>query len=69
MQYILEGHDGAVWAVLALSETDIITGSADKTIRMWRDGKQVNVLGGHKDVVRGLCRLPNGSFASCSNDG
>lgn len=58
-----------MWAVLALSGTDVVTGSADKTIRLWRNGKQVKVINGHTDVVRGLCRLPNGGFASCSNDG
>jgi phospholipase A-2-activating protein len=67
-QYVLEGHEGTVWAVLALSETDIITGGADKTIRLWKNGKQVSVLAGHTDCVRGLCRLPNGLFASCAND-
>ncbi|TGZ82220.1 PFU-domain-containing protein [Ascodesmis nigricans] len=67
-QHVLEGHEGAVWAVLALSETEIVTGGADKTIRLWKDGKQVAVLGGHTDCVRGLCRLPNGLFASCAND-
>ncbi|KAF8248175.1 PFU-domain-containing protein [Wilcoxina mikolae CBS 423.85] len=67
-QYVLEGHEGAVWAVLALSETNIITAGADKTIRLWENGKQVGVLKGHTDCVRGLCRLPNGLFASCAND-
>ncbi|KAA8900569.1 WD40-repeat-containing domain protein, partial [Sphaerosporella brunnea] len=67
-QRVLEGHEGAVWAVLAISETEFITGGADKTIRLWRDGKQVRVLKDHTDCVRGLCRLPNGLFASCSND-
>lgn len=67
-EYLLEGHEGAVWAVLALSETDVVTGGADKTIRLWRDGKQISVLKGHTDCVRSLCRLPNGFFASSSND-
>lgn len=67
-QYVLEGHQGAVWAVLALSETEIVTGGADKTIRIWRNGKQVKVLKDHTDCVRGLTRLANGLFASCSND-
>lgn len=67
-EYVLEGHEGAVWAVLALSETDIVTGGADKTIRLWRNGKEVKVLKGHTDCVRSLCRLQNGLFASCAND-
>jgi phospholipase A-2-activating protein len=54
--------------VLAVSETNIITAGADKTVRLWENGKQVAVLKGHTDCVRGLCRLPNGLFASCAND-
>ena len=36
----LKGHDAAVWAV-ALMPTQglMLTGSADKTIKMWRAGK------------------------------
>jgi phospholipase A-2-activating protein len=67
-QYVLEGHQGAVWAVLAISETEFITGGADKTIRLWKEGKAVKALKDHTDCVRGLCRLPNGLFASCAND-
>lgn len=66
--HILEGHTASVWAVLALDENVILTGSADKTIRMWKDGKLVKVLNGHTDCVRGLCRIPGGGFASCGND-
>jgi phospholipase A-2-activating protein len=65
---VLRGHEGTVWTVLALSETEILTGGADKTIRLWRDGKQVSIFNGHTDCVRGLCKLPNGLFASCAND-
>ncbi|KAF8429152.1 WD40-repeat-containing domain protein [Tirmania nivea] len=66
--HILEGHTASVWAVLALDENVILTGSADKTIRMWKDGKLVKILKGHTDCVRGLCRIPGGGFASCGND-
>lgn len=64
----MEGHAGAVWGVLVLSKTTIVTGAADKTIRIWENGKEVKVIKDHTDVVRGLCRLPHGGFASCSND-
>ncbi|KAI5856478.1 WD40-repeat-containing domain protein [Tricharina praecox] len=67
-QFVLEGHEGAVWAVMAVSETEFITGGADKTIRLWKGTKCVKVLKDHTDCVRGLCRLPNGLFASCAND-
>lgn len=38
----LKGHEGPIWAIALLpgqSTTTILTASADKTIRMWRDGK------------------------------
>jgi phospholipase A-2-activating protein len=64
----LRGHESAVWAVLALSESLIVTAGADKTIRLWENGKGVKRIVAHTDCVRGLCRLPNGMFASCAND-
>ncbi|KAL2209623.1 PFU-domain-containing protein [Sarocladium strictum] len=80
-ELMLSGHnDAAVWAVLALDETTVITGSADKNIRIFDLRKAV---GGEvqptstiytPDVVRALCRLPSGhssgaEIASASNDG
>lgn len=32
---VLEGHSQTVWAVKAVSPTQILTGSADKTILLW----------------------------------
>lgn len=66
--HLLEGHEASVWGVLILDDHTVVTASADKTIRIWRDGKQTKVIQAHTDVVRGLCRLPDGGFASCSND-
>lgn len=43
--------------------------AADKTIRIWKDGKQLRVIQGHTDAVRGLARLAGVGFISCSNDG
>jgi phospholipase A-2-activating protein len=43
--------------------------SADKTIRLWQNGKETKVFNGHTDVVRGLALVPGVGFASCSNDG
>lgn len=77
----LSGHDGvAVWAVLAMDETTIVTGCADKNIRVF-DLKQAQ--GGEvapastiytPDVVRALCKVPpnhpsGADIASASNDG
>jgi len=84
-QYTLEGHQAAVWAVLAISENEFITGNnmytqqrhfkltltgcADKKIRWFRGEKQTRSVEAHSEPVRGLCKLPKGGFASCSNDG
>lgn len=32
---VLKGHEQTVWAVKAISPTQILTGSADKTIMLW----------------------------------
>lgn len=70
----LEGHEGSVWAVLAYNSETIITGCADKCIRVFhRSGKLLRTIRGSLDVVRALCRTPNhpsgSDFASASNDG
>ncbi|KAI0808794.1 ubiquitin homeostasis protein lub1 [Xylaria sp. FL0064] len=79
-EVVLEGHEGAVWAVLALSETLIVTGCADKNIRVFELG---NAVAGQlqprstiytPDVVRALCAVPRShasgaDIASASNDG
>jgi phospholipase A-2-activating protein len=70
----LQGHSATVWAVLAYDRDTIITGCADKGIRIFDGrGKQKHGFDG-KDVVRALAALPQGHpsgahFASASNDG
>ncbi|KAI9862047.1 MAG: hypothetical protein M1824_001792 [Vezdaea acicularis] len=72
---VLEGHEGSVWAVLAWDKDVIITGCADKLIRIFTStGELVRKIRGASDVIRALCRIPpdhpNGAqFASASNDG
>ncbi|KAI1798513.1 PFU-domain-containing protein [Daldinia bambusicola] len=77
---ILAGHEEAVWDVLPLDETIVVTASADKNIRIY---DLRNVVAGQveprstiytSDVIRALCRVPSGhpsgaEFASASNDG
>ncbi|KAI1391746.1 PFU-domain-containing protein [Hypoxylon trugodes] len=77
---ILAGHEEAVWDVLPLDETTVITASADKNIRIY---DLRSVVGGEvqpkstiytSDVIRALCQVPKGhpsgaDFASASNDG
>jgi WD40 repeat protein len=43
----LSGHQGAVWSAIQLPSGEIVTGSADKTIRVWdRDGQFQRTLTG-----------------------
>ncbi|RFU29603.1 hypothetical protein B7463_g6752, partial [Scytalidium lignicola] len=72
---VLEGHEGSVWTVLAYDSETIITGCADKLIRVFHiNGKLLRTIRGSQDVVRALCRVPKGhpsgaDFASAGNDG
>lgn len=68
IKYNLVGHENSVWDVKFVNDEEYLTCSADKTVRRWVSGKQVEVYSGHADVVRNLLVLPDG-FASCSNDG
>ena len=68
-------HEGNVWAVLAFDPETIVTGCADKKIRIFhRSGKLLKSWQGSKHPIRALCRVPKGhpskaDFASADNDG
>ena len=64
---MLQGHEAAVWAALPLEDGSILTGSADKTIKLWRGTACERTLRGHTDCVRALARVEVG-FASAGND-
>ncbi|KAF4344062.1 ubiquitin homeostasis lub1 [Fusarium beomiforme] len=77
----LSGHESmAVWSVVAFDEHTVVTGCADKSIRIF-DLRQStagevspNSTIHTPDVVRALCRVPKGhpsgaDIASASNDG
>ena len=80
-ELMLTGHEGmAVWDVCAYDETTVVTGCADKNIRIF-DLRQ-STAGEVEprstiytpDVVRALCRVPGehpsgADIASASNDG
>jgi phospholipase A-2-activating protein len=48
--------------------TYLSSGSADKTIKLWQEHKNVRTYRGHQDAVRGLALITDIGFASCSND-
>lgn len=67
----LKGHTQNVWDVKFLDETQLLSASADKTIRLWdlRTNKTAKTFVGHNDVVRALVVLSKNEFVSASNDG
>ncbi|KFH41586.1 Ubiquitin homeostasis protein-like protein [Hapsidospora chrysogenum ATCC 11550] len=80
-EFTLGGHDGnAVWGVVAIDETTVVTGCADKSIRIFdlQQSSAGEVLPRSTiytpDVVRALCKVPSNhpsgaDIASASNDG
>ncbi|KAJ5689440.1 hypothetical protein N7462_003832 [Penicillium macrosclerotiorum] len=71
----LDGHEATVWAVLAYDKNTIITGCADKMIRIFNtSGTLLSSFQNSNDVVRALCKVPasnptGAQFATASNDG
>ncbi|KKF92618.1 Ubiquitin homeostasis protein lub1 [Ceratocystis platani] len=65
-EFMLQEHELSVWAVLAYDENTVITGCADKKIRIFDlrnsvagDVRPASTI--HTpDIVRALCRLPSG---------
>ena len=67
----LAGHTVDVRCVAVVPDGGIITGSWDRTIKVWRDGACVrSVRAGQAHAVDDVTVLPGGSrFISCSTDG
>lgn len=61
-------ESSSVWAVLAVDGNGLLTGCADKHVRLHRDGRCERVYSGHTDCVRALLLAPNGGFLSAAND-
>ncbi|CAG9833993.1 unnamed protein product [Diabrotica balteata] len=64
------GHLAAVWYVKQISNGNVVTASADKTIVVWSlDGQRLQSISGHNDAVRCLEDFPEMKyFISVSND-
>jgi WD40 repeat protein len=69
---ILQGHTESVTSVAVTADTRlIISGSADKTIRIWnlQSGECLRILEGHTDCVSDVSITPDGHFVvSASKD-
>ncbi len=64
----LEGHTGAVLA-LAVSGELLVSGGADATIRVWKDGRLLRTIANHGGGVQALAFAPDGiRLASGSAD-
>ena len=65
----LAGHDGTVNCMVAAPDGRIITGSRDRTIKVWRDGACERTIQAHSAWVNAVV-LPGGArFVSGSSDG
>ena len=64
----LEGHTGPVLA-LAVHGDVVVSGGADRTIRVWKSGKLLRSINNHWDAVHALAFSPDGKYlASGSAD-
>jgi WD40 repeat protein len=67
---VLEGHGGSVIALAVLPDGRVVSGSDDRTIRVWdlARGAAPQVLEGHTGSVTALAVLPDGRVVSGSID-
>ena len=67
---IMRGHTGAVLCLIVLPTGELVSGSADTTIKMWNvsSGKLIRTLTGDTNNVNKLVVLPSGLLASASDD-
>ena len=68
----LSEHKLSVTSIIQLADEKLITGSKDKTIRLWdlneNSFRCTQIIEEHKDGVYSLCELIGGRFASGSED-
>jgi WD40 repeat protein len=61
-------HSKSVGCLASLPGGKIASGSADNTVRVWKDGTRLHTLTGHTSRVKALAVLPDGKLASGSWD-
>ena len=67
----IAGHTGAVTCLTFIGDTNLLSGSDDSTLCIWRvyDWQCLHILGGHKLGVNGIAVHPSGKLAlSVSKD-
>ncbi|KAF2076629.1 hypothetical protein CYY_002058 [Polysphondylium violaceum] len=65
---ILLGHTDTVSTLGATMDGLLISGSWDKTIKIWENGECVDTLEGHEHAIWSVLGLPNGTIVSASAD-
>lgn len=65
----LPGHTATVWSVLAFDRDTIVTGCADRLIRVFDTRGKLKHSWDGQDIVRALAKLPEGHIAAATNDG
>ncbi len=66
---VCKGHVGYVFAVFVTPDGKIVSGSQDKTVRIWDSkGTPIAVGRGHEGDILAVSIAPNGTFISGSND-
>lgn len=68
VKYKLEGHSDNICTLAVSPEGDLISGSWDKTAKVWRKGKCVSTLAGHIFAVWGVLAVGEGTFLTASAD-
>ena len=70
--YNLSEHKSSIWSLYEHSDGSLISGSSDKTIKVWfvtkDSGLSQNTLIGHKGTVYAITELKDGTIVSGSED-
>ena len=64
------GHTDSVWSVAVMENQNIVSGSWDKTIKIWSQstGECLHTLSGHTGDVNSVAVLPTNEIVSASDD-
>ncbi|KAI9351098.1 WD40-repeat-containing domain protein [Zopfochytrium polystomum] len=66
--FVLVGHTDTVCTLALAANGDIISGSWDKTARVWRNGSSLWTMTGHEQAVWAVLELPGRGILTASAD-
>ena len=64
----LKGHNGWVICLCQMNDETLLSGSDDRTIKVWKNYKCIKTIEGHLDMIKTLLKLNDNYFASGSFD-